>query len=341
VFESLRLLSSDSFVEMEVRGSTDIPGYPTLYYLGRESFFKEFLFLLPTGNRQPTSLVQLSVDRLGTFLFKRLQARRRSEHPRRICVIDTLLQGSADPSSSLFTPSLRATLCLKSALPAWTPILDGGRINVDRSRADAPVHLGVRLSESFDDFDLFYEHMYRPVSKQQSLAKDSMWRIFSKQCAQQQGHLLLMGEGDNLVCGAIVFASRTRPNTLVVYRGGILRPDMLSSEALAQHTLQFERGAAAYARRAGFTTLDLGMTPARLDDPKTALRLSQGCQLQADADAPRFSVHLPTAARERVLQHAPLLVERGGSWGPYLPLRGALSQDAASSSYSRKRGSAG
>jgi hypothetical protein len=308
------LLRADAFAEIELRSPGLGPEAPHLYYLGRQSLFPQFIFLVGSQLQNETCVVRAGQFGLPGFLKKRLRLQPEMGQSHLICVIDAVLLDAAaaaalTPSGTLYTPQLRCTLALAQACLA-APFAG---LHLVTSGAPSPSGIRLQVGRSFEDFELFYDHLYAPYGRTLNLPllrKDQAWRTFEAASRSSGARLLILKNGRTPICGAWVSAEQRAQGTLAVQHLGVMRPDLLSAATLqARHTL-LEAEMVRYAREAGYARLDFGHLPA---DPRHLAHVSRqalGCTLSRDLHAPLFALHIPAPVATAVLRRTPLWVEQ-------------------------------
>lgn len=296
-------------IEAEVALPRDLPDAPSVHYLGREAYLEEFFSLLPAAQARSPEVRRRRSLSLPHFLWRRQNLKGQPLEAHSLQVVDLALGGQGDGATDLYTPQLRA---LREAAAPHPMASSSALPLVAQGMRDVLGRAALRVSREVADFELFYEHMYRPswaaeaAPAEPLLEKDRLWRLFSEH-ARHGGQLLMLLRQRQLVCGALVWSDAQAPRLLQIYRSGLLRPERLSPAARRAELDRFEQGVLGYARCLNYAAVDVGPCRARADQPLTALRLRQGCRLAAAPQAPRFALRLPPQLREAVLRQSALL----------------------------------
>jgi hypothetical protein len=316
--QASELLRTDSFAEIELRSKGLGAEAPHLYYLGRQSLFSQFIFLV--GSQQPfeTCVVRAGQFGLPGFLRKRLRLQTEMRQKHLICVIDAVLLNAAaaaalTPCGTLYTPQLRSTLKLAQARQA--PAFAG--LHLVTPGATVPQGIGLHVGRSFEDFELFYDHLYAPYGRTVGLPllrKDIAWRTFEASSRSCGARLLILKNGRTPICGAWVGSEHRAKETLEVQHLGVMRPDLLAKATLQARRTLLEAEIVRYAREAGYAFLDFGHLPADPRHPAHASRQALGCTLSRDRHAPLFALHIPACVATAVLRRSPLWVEQADAF---------------------------
>jgi hypothetical protein len=162
-----------------------------------------------------------------------------------------------------------------------------------------------RLSRDMRDFDLFYDSMYAPYvrakfgERSRVDSREELGGLF-----QRAGHLLLVSEGTEPVCGTLLFP---RASTLCYHRNGFAGGADWPARLLAERTAALELSLLEHAIGSGFRSLDLGFTRAVLSDGLYVHKRRLGCSFSVASYSPAFLVKIRPAAASRFLAAFPLL----------------------------------
>jgi hypothetical protein len=161
-----------------------------------------------------------------------------------------------------------------------------------------------RISRDIRDFDLFYDSMYAPYvrakfgERSRVESREELGRLF------RAGHLLLVSEGAEPVCGTLLFP---RASTLYYHRNGFAGGADWPARLLAERTAALELSLFEHAIDSRFRNLELGFTRAVLSDGLYVHKRRLGCSFSVASYSPAFLVKIRPSVASRFLAAFPLL----------------------------------
>jgi hypothetical protein len=299
-------------------------GTYALHYLGRRRFAHDFDTFFATSahsfRNQPNVL---------NFLISRSGLQKCPPDADLLVVDQYLLPQRLCSAPSTYAPFLNAYLPVESTLEAQLARI---RSKGHRRKLSAVLKgpLSWRKTQDRKDFDHWYTQMYQPFVQLRFgddgtvVDRESMAKVLAK-----RGFLLLLEEAGVPVSGAMMYTSRSRPNSLNYWKYAFIDAASLSPNAFGERNAKTEAMVLSHTVESAYAELDFGLTRACPVDGIFVHKKRIGCSFRLPEAAACFALHFAPNAQPRLLSRYPMVVQTTAGMEAWLGLCGELDFVAA------------
>lgn len=302
-------------------------GHLVVHYLGRQRFADDFLMFYDRDAPDAGGLQQNIVYKTSLPRFLRDRARIEAcPSDADVLVIDRIFQGDV-PAPSL-APHINATLPVQPTIDAQLQLI---RSKGHRRKLQSALKHGFswRKSHNLEDFNLFYDVMYKPFVQDRFrygasiVPREQMYRIFSR-----RGFLLLVEEDGKPISGAMIYTSANKPLSMNYWKYGLAHAKELTPNVFGERNAMTEAMVLQYAVQEKFKEIDFGLTRAMPWDGIFTHKKRLGCDFKKTPGAPEFSLLINPSSRVRLLSRFPLIVTLNGGMHCWVGQEGNLDKRA-------------
>jgi hypothetical protein len=230
-------------------------GRLVVHYLGRQLIADDFLMFYdreaPDAGLQQNIVYKTSLPR-----FIRDRGRiQECPSDADILVVDRIFQGATAAPS--LAPHINAILPVQPTVDAQLQLI---RSKGHRRKLQAALKHGFtwRKTHNLEDFNLFYDVMYKPFVHDRFrfgasiVPREQMYRIFSR-----RGFLLFVEENGEPISGAMIYTSHNQPERMNYWKYGLAHSKELTPNVFGERNAMTEAMVLQYAIQEQYKEIDL------------------------------------------------------------------------------------